>query len=111
LRVVKSAGDFLAVSRHKRNRRAAVEQRYGRLDLLLADPEFFRDLSIGIYHVRSFQCGRAGPVVRRADAAYGPSPIDLSTRRGEEIDLWIDAFRPPKRSDLREAAYSHCAPR
>jgi hypothetical protein len=52
---------------------------------------------------------RAGPVVRRADAAYGPSPIDLSTRSGEEIDLWIDAVRPPKWSDLQEAAYSHYA--
>jgi len=54
LRVVERAGDFLAVSRHERNRGAAVEQRDRRLDLLLADPKFFRNLSIDVYHARSF---------------------------------------------------------
>ena len=55
LRVVERAGDFLAVSRHERNRGAAVEQRDRRLDLLFADAEFFRNLSIDVCHARSFQ--------------------------------------------------------
>ena len=55
LRVVERAGDFLAVSRNERHGGAAVEQRHGRLDLLLTNPEFFRDLSIDVCHAQSFQ--------------------------------------------------------
>ena len=54
LRVVERAGDFLAVARHERNRRAAIEQRHRRLDLLLADAEFLRNLSMNVYHAKSF---------------------------------------------------------
>ena len=54
LRIVERAGDFLAVSRNERNSGAAVEQRYCRLDLLLADTKFFRNLSINVCHVQSF---------------------------------------------------------
>ena len=54
LRVIERAGDFLAVARHERHGRAAVEQRHGRLDLLLADTEFLRNLSMNVYHAKSF---------------------------------------------------------
>ena len=54
LRVVQTAGDFLAVARHERHRGAAVEQFHRRVDLLLADAEFFCDLSIDICHANSF---------------------------------------------------------
>jgi len=54
LRIVERAGDFLAVTRNKRNSGAAVEQRNRRLDLLFANAEFFRYLSIDICHAQSF---------------------------------------------------------
>ena len=54
LRIVERAGDFLAVSRHERHGGAAVEQRHGRLDLLFANPEFFRNLPIDVCHAQSF---------------------------------------------------------
>ena len=50
LRIVEPAGDFLAVARDERNRGAAVEQRHRRLDLLLANAELFRNLSIDVCH-------------------------------------------------------------
>ena len=111
LRVVERAGGFLAVSRDERNRRAAVEQRHRRLDLLLADPKFFRDLLIDICHAKSFQSARAGSNHRPRDAAYGPSPIDYQPAAMKEIDLWIDAFRPPKRSDLKGKQHTRIARR
>jgi hypothetical protein len=60
LRVVETAGDFLAVARHERDRGAAVEQGDRRLDLLLANTELFCDLSIDIYHATSLRTGRGG---------------------------------------------------
>jgi hypothetical protein len=54
LRVIERAGDFLAVARHERHGRAAVEQRHGRLDLLLADTQLLRNLSMNVYHAKSF---------------------------------------------------------
>ena len=53
LRIVEPAGDFLAVARHERHRGAAVEQRYRRLDLLLANAKLFRNLSVDICHAKS----------------------------------------------------------
>ena len=53
LRVVESAGRFLAVARNERHRGATVEQRDRRLDLLFADAEFFGDLSIDVDHATS----------------------------------------------------------
>ncbi len=89
LRVVERAGDFLAVARNERHRGAAVEQRHRRLDLLLANAEFLRNLPMNICHAKSFQSSRGGRIARRGDAAYGPSRIDSSTRRRKQIDLWI----------------------
>jgi hypothetical protein len=54
LRVVEPAGDFLAVARHERDGGAAVEQGDRCLDLLLANAELFRDLSIDVCHAKSF---------------------------------------------------------
>ena len=54
LRVVEPAGDFLAVPRHERHRGAAVEQGHGRLDLLLANAEFLRNLPVDVCHEKSF---------------------------------------------------------
>ncbi len=59
LRVVERAGQFLAVSRNEGNRGAAVEQRHRRLDLLFANAEFFRNLSVDVCHAQSF-CQRHG---------------------------------------------------
>jgi hypothetical protein len=53
LRVVEPAGDFLAVPRHERHGGAAIKQRHGRLDLLLANAKLLRNLSMNICHVRS----------------------------------------------------------
>ena len=54
LRIVERAGGFLAVAGDKRDRGTAVEQRYRRLDLLLADAKFFRNPSINACHAKSF---------------------------------------------------------
>ena len=54
LRIVERAGDFLAVSRNERHRGAAIEQRYRRLDLLLANAKFFRNPLINACHAKSF---------------------------------------------------------
>ena len=62
LRVVEPAGDFLAVSRHERHRGAAVEQRHGRFDLLLAYAQFFRNLSVDVCHVKFSLNSAAWPV-------------------------------------------------
>ena len=72
LRIVEPAGCFLAVSRNERNGGAAVEQRYRRLDLLFANAEFFRDLSIDVCHARShLKLSRRMKRPPR-EAAYGP---------------------------------------
>src|ERR1700716_3960042 len=44
LHIIERAGDLLAVTRNERNGGAAVEQRHRRLDLLLANAEFFGNL-------------------------------------------------------------------
>ena len=50
LRVVERAGRFLAVAGNERNRGAAIEQRDGRLDLLLAYTKLLRNLLINLCH-------------------------------------------------------------
>jgi hypothetical protein len=90
LRIVESAGDFLAVARHERHGSAAVKQFDGRRDLLLANAEFFRDLSIDICHGQIFPETRAASEsLPPPEAAYGPSQIISSRRRGKQIDLWM----------------------
>ena len=94
LRVVEPAGDFLAVARHERHRGAAVEQFHRRLDLLLADAEFFRNLSIDICHANSFlkpsrPVNRPPPGRRLwtiADRFHQPVAA-------KQIDLWMDVMR------------------
>ena len=54
LRIIERAGDLLAVSRDERHGGAAVEQRHGRLDLLLANPKLLRNLPIDVCHAKSF---------------------------------------------------------
>ena len=90
LHVIQTAGDFLAVARHERDRGATIQQFHRCVDLLLAYAEFFRDLSIDICHANSFL--NASPRVNRPppDAAYGPSPIISSRRHTKQIDLWMD---------------------
>jgi hypothetical protein len=43
---------------------------------------------------KSFRNRRGGRCVGSAVAAYGPSTIDPSTHRIEQIVLWMDVTRP-----------------
>src|SRR5262249_34945606 len=76
LRVVERAGRLLAIAGDERHRRAAIEQHHRGGDLLLADVELLRDLSVnGSRHARTFRdghyCGGAGRCSPVAGSAYG----------------------------------------
>ena len=78
LRVVERAGRFLAIAGDERNRRAAVEQRHGGCDLLLADAKFLRDPLVNRSHHactyrRGFGSGERSDAAARSEACIWTS--------------------------------------
>ena len=85
LRVIERAGRFLAIAGDERHGRAAVEQRHRGRDLLVADAEFLRDLSVnGSRHARTFakkwlRKSGTDAAARSRGRVYGRRDIDSST--------------------------------
>src|SRR6185437_13148493 len=53
LRVIERAGQLLAIARNERDRRAAVQKRHRRVDLLLPNPKLLRNFLIDVCHANS----------------------------------------------------------
>jgi hypothetical protein len=61
--------------------------------LLLADAEFFRNLSVDVCQLKILSNRRGCRFVGNAVDAYGPSTINPATHRTEQIVLWMDVIR------------------
>ncbi len=83
LRIIERAGELLAVSRDERHRRAAVEQRHRRLDLLVANPQLLRNLMMNLGHA-----SLSNPL-RAAGSAMARTPLMNHPGLIHQGALWI----------------------
>ena len=88
LRVVEHAGDFLAVARDERHRRAAVQKLDRRLHLLRAHAKLFRNPLFDGFHLmplRMYGAARAGRLESRGDHSQAAAGRQTNIQRVEHV--------------------------